>query len=37
MLYKIVGLIPMVVFGVALFLVGFVGLAVIVWLIVSGL
>ena len=37
MLYKIVGLIPMVVFGVALFLVGFVGVAIMVWLIVSGL
>ena len=37
MLYKIFGLIPMFFFGVALFLVGFVGLAVVVWLIVSGL
>ena len=37
MLYKIVGLIPMVVFGVALFLVGFVGVAIIIWLIVEGL
>ena len=37
MLYKIFGLIPMVLFGIVLFLIGFVGLAVIVWLIVEGL
>ena len=37
MLYKIVGLIPMIIFGIALFLVGFVGVAIIIWLIVEGL
>ena len=37
MLYKILGLIPMLFFGVALFLIGFAGLAVIVWLIADGL
>ena len=37
MLYKIVGLIPMVFFGIALFLIGFAGVAIMVWLIVSGL
>jgi len=37
MLYKIFGLIPMFFFGVALFLIGFAGLAVIIWLIADGL
>ena len=37
MLYRIFGLIPMFLFGIALFLVGFVGVAIIIWLIVSSL
>ena len=37
MLYKIFGFIPMFLFGVMFFLIGFVGLAVVIWLIVEGL
>ena len=37
MLYKIVGLIPMLFLAVMFFLVGCVGLAVVIWLVVGGL
>jgi len=37
MLYKVFGFIPVFFFGIMFFLIGFVGLAVIIWLIADGL